>query len=417
MLFSFQPHDEWSQTQKWAFRFVALYSWLYILMMFGGSRLLKPLTIWLGRDVLGIEGRYEFFATGSGDTTMAYAGLFTQLILVILGTILWSVLNRKRRSYNAAFYWFTVILRIFLVFFMFTYGFAKIYKSQFAGPSLLRLLQPIGDMSPMGLAWTYMAQSEGFNMFTGFMEVLGGLLLIPKRTQALGGIVVFGVMLQIFMMNMFYDIPVKLFSAHLMLFGLLIFAADWKRFSHVFIKNKPTEAVEYYKPTKDPVYHTVMMWFKVAGVAILFALMGYQGYNAEHSFGDKRPKPQYYGIWEAEEFVKNGDTIAPLITRSDRWRYLVIDRKGYAAVKMMNDSARRFNFIVDSTGYGLTMRSRSDTLTESNFTITQTDSIQLILKGVLDQDSLQIRLRARDLSQIRLINRGFHWINETPYNR
>jgi len=417
VIFSYQPHENWSRLQKWSFRFVALYGWGYIVLMFGGNRILEPLLVWAGRDILGMEGRLEFFSTGSGDTSMAFASLFVLLCLSLIGTVIWSALDRKRPSYNAAFYWLTVVLRIFLVFFMFTYGFAKIYKTQFAGPSLIRLLQPVGDMSPMGLAWTYMAQSEGFNLFTGLMEVLGGLLLIPKRTQALGGLVVFGVMLQVFMMNMFYDIPVKLFSAHLMLFGLFLFASDWKRFSHIFIKNKPTEALSYYKPTKDPTYHAVMMWFKVAGMLALFAIMGYQGYSSERSYGDKRPKPQYYGIWEAEEFIKNQDTIAPLISRSDRWRYLVIDRKGYALVKKMNDSLERFSFVLDSSGTNLSLRSRSDTLSDPNFVIKQVDSLQLTLQGVLEQDSLMIRFHARDLGQFRLINRGFHWINETPYNR
>jgi hypothetical protein len=95
----------------------------------------------------------------------------------------------------------------------------------------------------------------------------------------------------------------------------------------------------------------------------------------------------------------------------------VIDRKGYALVKKMNDSLERFSFVLDSSGTNLSLRSRSDTLSDPNFVIKQVDSLQLTLQGVLGQDSLMIRFRARDLSQFRLINRGFHWINETPYNR
>ena len=118
MLFSYQPHEDWSGLQKWSFRFVALYCWGYIVLMFGGNRILEPLLVWAGRDILGMEGRLEFFATGSGDTSMAFASLFVLLCLSLIGTVIWSALDRKRPSYNAAFYWLTVVLRIFLVFFM-----------------------------------------------------------------------------------------------------------------------------------------------------------------------------------------------------------------------------------------------------------------------------------------------------------
>ena len=130
---------------------------------------------------------------------------------------------------------------------MFIYGFAKIFKVQFSEPSLTRLLQPVGEMSPMGLAWTYMGHSEGFNVFVGCMEVLGGLLLIPRKTLTLGAFITMGVMMQVAMMNLFYDIPVKLFSIHLIAMATVIFLADWKRFTQVFIKNETAPALAYYK--------------------------------------------------------------------------------------------------------------------------------------------------------------------------
>lgn len=130
------------------------------------SSLFAPILKWIGEQI-GSTGRLEIFQSGSGDTTMAYMSLILLAVTSVAGTILWSILDRKRPSYNQLFYWFTVILRIFLVFFMFTYGFVKIFKVQFPGPSLTSLLQPIGNLSPMGLAWTYMGHSEGFNMFVG----------------------------------------------------------------------------------------------------------------------------------------------------------------------------------------------------------------------------------------------------------
>src|SRR5690606_34659512 len=138
-------------------------------------------------------------------------------------------------------YWFLVFLRIVLVATMLLYGFVKIFKLQFPSASLTHMLDPLSDFTPMGLAWTYMGFSKGFNVFVGLMEVLGGLLLIPRRTQTLGSFIIIGVMTQVAMMNFCYDIPVKLFSIHLILMALVIFITD-HRFISVFIKNKAVDS-------------------------------------------------------------------------------------------------------------------------------------------------------------------------------
>ena len=58
----------------------------------------------------------------------------------------------------------------------FGYGFAKVVPLQFAQPSSIRLGQQLGDMSPMGLLWTFMGFSPSFQIFTGAVEVLAGLV-------------------------------------------------------------------------------------------------------------------------------------------------------------------------------------------------------------------------------------------------
>jgi hypothetical protein len=40
-----------------------------------------------------------------------------------------------------------------------------------------------------------------------------------------------------------------------------------------------------------------------------------------------------------------------------------------------------------------------------------------VLTGTVDNDPLEIRMRRKDPSEFLLVNRGFHWINELPFNR
>lgn len=407
---------QWSVPSKIIFRFVVFYFGFYILFRFLGSSLFGDFFIWVGKNILKSEGRLAYFPTGSGDTTMAYISLFVQTALAVLGTVLWSILDRKQASYNKLFYWFLVLVRIFLIFFLLSYGFSKIFKTQFPEPFLNRLIQPIGEMSPMGLAWTYMGHSEGFNLVVGFFEALGGFLLIPRRTQTLGALVTSGVMFQVFLMNMFFDIPVKIFSFHLLIMALFIFSIDARRFINVFIHNKATRIHEFYNPIKDKLYHKIIFWFKVCATVILVGLMTYQGYERERGpYGDKRETPPFYGIWEVKIFTLNGDTIPPLISKDNRWRYLVIDKKNSAMIKHTNGTPEYLEFKVDSLEQNVTIKSYQWEKEES-FSIHKQDSI-LMLDGSIYDNKIKAQFKAINLSKMELINRGFHWVNEYPYNR
>lgn len=415
MLLTQEYKASWPALAKIVFRFFVLYFGLYILFMFLGSSLFSGLFIWVGESVLRSEGRLEYFPTGSGDTTMAYISLFVQTVLSVIGTILWTFIDRKRTSYNKSFYWFLVFVRVFLIFFLLSYGFAKIYKTQFGNPSLTRLIQPIGNMSPMGLAWTYMGHSEGFNLVVGFFEAFGGLFLIPRRTQTLGALVASGMLFQIFIMNMFFDIPVKIFSFHLLLMTLFIFSTDAKRFVRLFIQNNATKTYDYYNPINDKLYHKIIFWFKVSATLILVFFMGYQGYTRERgSYGDKRTKPPLYGIWEVQTFIKNSDTIPPLATDSTRWRYLIVDWKDRAVIQYMNGKKEFIDFVPDSLRTTAKLKSYKWSHDET-FKLQQKDSL-LNLKGKIYGTNILIELKAKDLSKFELTNRKFHWVNEYPYN-
>lgn len=416
MLLSQEYRENWSNGSKIIFRFFFLYFGLYILFMFLGSSLFAGFFKWVGSTLLKSEGRLEYFPTGSGDTTMAYISLGVQSVLAVVGTIVWTILDRKRASYNKSFYWFLVVVRAFLIFFLISYGFAKIYKTQFPAPSLNRLLQPIGEMSPMGLAWTYMGHSEGFNLIVGFFEALGGFLLIPRRTQTVGALVAAGVMFQILLMNLFFDIPVKIFSFHLLLMALFILSTDMQRIVRLFVQNKATTVYAYYNPIKDKLYHKIIFWFKICALIVLMGLMGYQGYTRERGpYGDKREKPRLYGIWEVNSFTINDEERPPLVTDTLRWRYLVIDHKDRATVRKMDATRKNYNFKLDSSATKLSLFD-GEWNQDENFTITTQDSI-MMLNGSLYGDDLHIELTKKDLSKLPLIGRGFHWVNEYPYNR
>ncbi|OUS16738.1 hypothetical protein A9Q93_05365 [Nonlabens dokdonensis] len=372
--------------------------------------------VWIGENIFETSGRLELESTGSGDDTMAWLSLFLQFAVAIVGFIIWSVLDRRRSSYNDLFYWFRTILRVFVSFFMILYGFAKVFLVQFNEPSLLDLLQPFGDMSPMGLAWAYMGYSPAFEVFTGLLEVIAGFLLISKRTQTLGALFVVGIMTHVAVMNLCFDIPVKIFSIHLALMGLVLLLSDIKRFQYVFFRKHNIKLSTDYRPI-NPRFNKAIRVFKICSLSfIILGAIALRGLIYLEQRKDQI-RDEFYGIWEVETFIKNGDTIPPLTTIDDRWRYMIMETKGSTVVKKMNDSIDFYYFKVDSIKNSISIYKEDNTEAANNFYIEQKDSLHLKIKGLLDQDSLKIHLKAIDLKDFTLINRGFHWVNETPYNK
>ncbi|WP_299273094.1 DoxX family protein [uncultured Psychroserpens sp.] len=416
MLLTQEYKEYWSLSSKLVFRLIFTYFSLYIFFRFTGSFFETPFK-YIGKSILDITYNYHVNGEGSGDNTYAYITLFMNAILTVFIVVFWTFMDRKRNSYNTLLYWFLALLRIILILSMFLYGSVKIFQLQFPQPSLIRLLEPLGNFSPMGLAWTYMGYSEGFNMFTGFMEVLGALLLIPRRTQTLGAFIIMGVMTHVAMMNFMFDIPVKLLSSHLLAMATVIFMTDSQRFVNVFFKNRGTTVLNYYHPVKDKTYHKAIFWIKTIVLSIIIIGVGIYGHEAEQKQGPNREKPFLYGIWETSHFIKNGDTIAPLITDRNRWKYIIVEYKDKVTVKAMNDKKYHYDFVVDSTSQQIKLYRGLSEYDDFNFTYEHSNPDDLKLKGIFLRDTLKIILKRKDLNDFNLKSRGFRWINETPYNK
>lgn len=407
--------EHWSSFHKIAFRALFLYFILYIALMLISPLFEVPLR-WIGQKLFKINYEYSTSGNGSGDNTFAYLTLFATFVLTLLYTIIWGLIDRKSKNYNDLFYCFIAYLRVVLILVMLLYGFAKVFKLQFPSASLSHLLDPLSDFSPMGLAWTYMGFSKSFNVFIGLVEVIGGLLLIPRKTQTLGALIIIGAMTQVAMMNFCYDIPVKLFSVHLILMALVILLTD-NRFLKVFIENKAVTEYKYYHPIKNKEYHKAIFWVKSIGLSIVIVLMSFFFYRSEKKREDNGKNLPLYGIWETSSFVLNGDTLAPLITDNFRWRYLIVELKNRATVKTMDDAKHQFEFKVDSLAKEVTIHKKDPKSEDNLFNYDDSKHGILQLNGVLDSDTLNIVFRKIDHQKFNLNARGFNWINERPYNR
>ena len=421
--------QSWSAVQKIAFRFSFLTLGLFILLENNGAYPLYDLVMaypgelmhifipWVGKHILHLSYDITVFTNGSGDTTYDYVILFTILCISLTGTLIWSLLDRNRKNYSALYYWLTVAVRFYVGLMLFNYGMYKVIKMQFPFPGIGRLIQPYGNSSPMGLAWTFLGFSKGYNMFMGIAEV-AALLLLFRRTVTVGAIITLMTTANVMMVNYFYDVPVKIVSTSLFVMTLFLLVPDIKRLFKFFFTG---EAVSL-PVMPAPVIHK--KWLKITGYSLKYLIIAfavgfgtYQIYESSKEYGDAAPKTPLYGAYFVKSFVVNNDTVPPLMTDSTYWKHLIIQWGEYAQIKFLNDTTRGYSMTIDTVARTLYLKQRLDTTNKSLLSYQLVDEKNMLLKGTIKNDSVAILLNRKTDKDFRLMNRGFRWINEYPFNR
>ena len=175
--------------------------------------------------------------TGSGDTGHAWTKV---LVIVVVSLVVAAVIAAVWRGAVRPVVWRTLhlLVRWDLAFTLLGYGTSKLYGSQFGELGPTRLTTEIGDVAPMTMVGTFMQANPAYEAFGGLCEVLGGLLLFHPRTALLGAVVAFSTMVNVCALNWLCGVPVKQFSAHLMLFALFLMAPWRSRLWALFISNR-----------------------------------------------------------------------------------------------------------------------------------------------------------------------------------
>ena len=379
----------------------------------------RALVPWVAIHVFHLSGpATTYFPTGSGDTILAYVQNFCDVVFALAATLVWSVVDRSRRDYRKLHGWLRIAVRYTLALTMFSYGFAKVFPLQFRFPGLAKLIEPYGEFSPMGVLWSFMGASAAYIVFTGMVEVAGGALLLFRRTATLGAIVSGGALLNIVMLNLCYDVPVKIYSMNLLFQALFLLAPDLRRLLNLLVLNRPVPSADLGSLPLGPMAKHRWMRFAAAGVKVLF--IGYvlyvqinRGWNSYKQVRNP-DKPPLYGLYEVEKFTKNGHELPPLTTDASRWRKVVAQFPGAITVRAMDDSVRGYP---TEYGKGTNTVTLSPKGAKSVFTYTRPDSEHVLLEGTLGNDALSINMRQIDTSKFLLVSRGFHWISELPFNR
>jgi hypothetical protein len=421
--------QHWNFAQKLVFRFLAAYFFIFLFPFPIGylpftdsinswyNDLWDPLVYGAGKHILHLGYDITVKPNGSGDTTYNYVQLFLMVMLALTAAIVWSVADRKRKNYDLLLYWVTVFIRYYLAFTLMSYGVYKVIKTQFPFP-YYHLTETYAESSPMGLLWNFMGYSTAYNMFTGLAEVAGGIFILFRRTATFGALVSITVLMNVVALNFCFDVPVKIYSSNLLLMAIFIAIPDMQRLINFFFRNKavPAANIQPRFPKR---------WMKITWLSVKILLVGSVLYNTVSgvwegykTYGDTAiKKTPLFGIYNTETFIKNKDTLAPLLTDTVQWKQLNIVFANYAIVKTMSDKTIGYGLTVDSVKKTVQFINSRDSAENPIFNFSYPDSSHLVLKGTYKADTVYIVMKKFDEKKSLLLSRGFHWINEVPFNK
>jgi hypothetical protein len=362
---------------------------------------------------------------GSGDTSWAWTRLWLYLMLSAVGTLMWSVADARRVEYSRAAYWLRTLLRYQLASAAMTYGIIKLFALQMTFPVQSQLATPLGDLLPMRFSWLFIGYSTPYQVFCGVMELLAGLLLLPRRTVTLGLILAAAAFTNVLLINLAYDVPVKLYAGQLLITCVVLLLMDAPRLVRGLVLNQSVPPCTLYEPltngTRTRIARQVV---KLVIIVMIFVMPFRDSWKrAQDAMKPVVAIPLPVGVYEVRRFVLKGDTIPALAADTVRWRDVIIDNARGGSVGSTDtlfwQRYRRgyFRFHADTAKHTLAVwrtSVRQDSAPVFTARYMLHDSTSASLWTTLRGDSLYVEL-VRSSRHFQLAERQFHWVSE--YNR
>jgi hypothetical protein len=383
---------------------------------------------WVGNTILRIPYEINGASNGSGDKTSDWVLQLCILVIAVLGSTAWSVLDRRRAHDAQLREALRIAVRYTLAFSVMGYGIIKVFQAQMPYPNTGRLLQRFGDASPMGLLWTFIGASPAYQVFSGAMETLGATLILFRRTTLLGALVIAGVMTNVVMMNFCYDVPVKLASAHYLAMAMFLLLPDAGRLANVIVRNRVAQPVARDLVLPKRWMRVMRGVVKYGAIAVIVcAQVRISVKYAPQPL--EKPATWYDGYWAVTAFRRDGREI-PESANPDRWtrvRFQIAGDELWLRWRLTGTAyGDLYDVAIDEKAQTirLTFNKRFNDskrpkpgLDVVMLHYVRNDATHITLEGKVGANDISAALERLDTSGMLLVTRGFHWINEEPFNR
>lgn len=185
---------------------------------------------------------------------------------------------------------------MFVAGYFLIYGWSKVFLLQMGTIDYPESLITVGEKSPMGILWTWMGYSPTIQFAAGAIEVLVGLLLLWRRTAALGALAGLAAGFSVWLLNMTYDVPVKTLSGMLAVLSAVILIPWIPRVFH-FLTGAPVNRAVLPNAVPPEKLRRVTRFFPALAAILAIALpFATQSVVLPGSDSEDEPAP-LAGVW------------------------------------------------------------------------------------------------------------------------
>ena len=327
--------------------------------------------------------------------------------IAIMGV--WTLLA-KRRSYDSWLPDLRVVVRLVLAASLLEYGMTKVIPTQFPAPPLTTLVTPVGEMTLSAMLWTTIGSAPAYQIVTGCIEVLAGVLLLLPRTVTLGALLALASLTQVLLLNLAFDVGVKLVTTHLIVLAVILLVPTARLFA-VLVGFRDEVRAAAPTTSRRPFTSGPAIAGQLLFAAWLLGMQTWINWSFWQVGGGGRPKSVLYGIWNVERLSVDGQVRPPELNDYDRrWRRVIFDEPEAIVIQRTDDSFARYGSSIDR-GSGTVALTKGNSRTwASRFTFDRSSDDRLSLDGEMDGHRIQVALRRVDPSAFPLLNSGFRWV-------
>jgi hypothetical protein len=326
----------------------------------------------------------------------------------LVGTIFWTIVDRKRQEYCKTYYWFRLYLSYVLALVMFFYGIDKVVPVQMPYPRVATLLTPLGENSRYTLLWSFMGLSPGYMILTGFFELAASFLLMSHRTRTLGYLLATMVLTNVVALNIFYNVGVKMFSTLLLLYAIFLLYPYLRILQAYFLSNHAESLAEKKYRFQTQWKNRILFLVLFAVPLILFTLQTPSELSRYKVYQSIRNSEKIYDI---STFVSK-DTLPPLLTDTVRWRRLLFSGRNEVVIINMQDERDYYQYDVDSNKKTITLHDNPDTLTWHVFHYAYPASDQYSLSGYWKGQPVNIFMKSFPIGSLRMNKEKIALVND-----
>jgi hypothetical protein len=327
------------------------------------------------------------------DSYWTYSKLLAFLVIALILASVWTFAD-KAKGARKHFVYMHAFSRYYLFITMLIFGLWKIFGNQIViYPHLF--FQPMDLYQPQFVIWAAMAASKSYPIFGGILEVVASFLLLFRKTTTLGALIALSLLVNILVLDIGFDTPIKVFVIHFLLFDLLILWPDIIKLFRLFILRQ-SATLSFIPPVignKKFQGLGYMLKVLVIGIAIIPQLIT----NLKWNYRDKHsPFKELVGIHEIDTSNRTRAGISTKLNNPKMWIKFSIEQGGRFYALFPDGSVSDYTLELDTLKKIIKITSW-DSSFNGKLHYRNIDSANWLFEGTNGLDSLRFITRQIDI--------------------